>query len=104
MAALTDDEDSRERCSKSWTATPFRSESEQIGDFLGASEKVSLSALVFYTSQSCNPNHPLQFTRLKHLVIEFRRCSRVCSSRVDDDIIINLAWAMPKLEVLEPGK
>jgi hypothetical protein len=35
-------------------------------------------------------------------MIEFS-CHNGCSSRVDDDIIISLAWAMPKLEILRLG-
>jgi hypothetical protein len=91
----------------------FRSESEQIGDFLGAFESVTLttsapaalSKLEFHTSRSWNPNYHslLRFTQLKLLMIEFR-CGGVCSSRLDDDIIISLARAMPKLEILRLGR
>jgi hypothetical protein len=90
----------------------FRSESKQIGDFLGAFEdvalttsaSVTLATFKFLTSQSWNPNYRslLRFTQLKQLVIEFR-CGDVCASRVNDDIIISLAWAMPRLEILELG-
>jgi hypothetical protein len=90
----------------------FRAESEQIGDFLGAFEDVALttsapatlSTLEFLTSQPWNPNYRslLQFTQLTHLVIEFS-CHNVCSSTINDDIIISLAQAMPKLEILRLG-
>ena len=86
----------------------FNSESEQIGDFLGAFESVAtaapaqnaLSSLKLHTSCSWNPNHSalLSFKQLKVLEIEFS-CDGGCSSRVNDDIIITLAQAMPKLEV-----
>jgi hypothetical protein len=91
----------------------FRSESEKIGDFLEAFKNVALttsasatlSGLEFHTTRSWNPNYRslLQFTQLTKLVIGFH-CGDVCSSRVNDDIIISLARAMPKLEILELGK
>ena len=90
----------------------FYSESEQIGDFLGAFERVALAASIqntlsgfsLYTSCSWNPRYAslLQFTHLKELVVEFS-CIGGCSSSVDDNIIITLARAMPKLEVLQLG-
>jgi hypothetical protein len=90
----------------------FRSESEQIGDFLEAFENVALTTSApaalrlfeFCTSQPWNPNYRslLQFTRLEQLDIEFS-CHNGCSSRVDDDIIISLAQAMPKLKILRLG-
>ena len=91
----------------------FHSESEQIGDFLEAFEAVALTTSVqntllelgFYTSRSWNPNYSslLSFNQLKELEIEFS-CNGGCSSRVDDDIIISLAGAMPNLEILQLGK
>ena len=91
----------------------FRSESEQIGNFLGAFESVvlttsaqnTLSDFGFYTPRSWNPNYSSlhSFKQLKRVVTEFS-CEGGCSSRVDDDIVINLAQAMPKLEVLLLGK
>ena len=91
----------------------FRTESNQIGDFLRtfeglaltASAQNTLSAFGFYTSSSWNPNYSslLSFTQLKELEIEFS-CNGGCSSRVDDDIIISLARAMPKLEILQLGE
>ena len=90
----------------------FHTESDNIGDFLGAFEntilatpaKNTLSELRFCTSRSWNPNHSslLSFNQLKNVEIEFS-CEGGCSSRVDDDIIVGLARAMPKLEVLQLG-
>ena len=90
----------------------FFSESEQIGDFLGAFERVALAASFqntltrfhFRTSCSWDPDYSslLRFTRLADLEIGFS-CDDGCSSTVDDDIITNLAQAMPKLESLRLG-
>ena len=87
----------------------LRSESEQIGDILGAFEKavstsVTLSVFKFYTSRSWYPNYRalLRFTQLKKLEIEFH-CDVFCTSTVDDDTIVSLARTMPKLEVLRLG-
>ena len=90
----------------------FDSESEQIGDFLGAFERAALAAsvqntlsdFVLYTRCPWNPKFSslLSFTQMKILNIHFL-CDDGCSSRVDDDIIINLARAMPKLEALWLG-
>jgi len=90
----------------------FRCESEQIGDFLGSFESVTvttsipatLSRFIFRTSRSWIPNcrSLLQFTQLRHLIIEFS-CGGNCSSRVDDNVITDLAQAMPKLEILQLG-
>ena len=95
------------------TAVAFRTESEPIGNFLEAFEDVALATSAsttltgfsFYTSCSWNPNYYslLSFKHLKQLVIEFS-CRDGCSSRVDDEIIIALAQAMPKLETLLLGK
>jgi hypothetical protein len=91
----------------------FRSESEQIGDFFRAFEDVALttfvqdtlSTLEFCTSRSWDPNYRslLQFTQLTQLDIEFS-CRNGCSSTVDDDVIISLVHAMPKLEILRLGR
>ena len=90
----------------------FRSESEQIGDFLGEFKSVALTTstpttltrFAFKTSQPWDPDYRslLPFTQLKVLHIEFS-CNNHCSSRVDDNIIIDLARAMPKLEILRLG-
>ncbi|KAF9641953.1 hypothetical protein BDM02DRAFT_3264624 [Thelephora ganbajun] len=90
----------------------FYFQSEQTGDFLGLFERVAIAASVqntlsefrLYTSCSWNPTYfsLLLFTQLRDLTIEFS-CNGGCSSRVDDDIIINLARAMAKLESLRLG-
>ena len=88
----------------------FCSESDDIGDFLGAFERVALSAqntlsgFRFYTSGSWDPKYSplLSFKRLKKVEIQFS-CEDGCSSRVDDDIIVNLARSMPGLEALQLG-
>ena len=65
----------------------------------------TLSAFHFHTSHSWNPNYSslLAFGQLTELEIDFS-CRNGCSSRVDDDVVISLARAMPKLETLRPGK
>jgi len=90
----------------------FHPRSEQTGDFLGTFESVAfaasaqnaLSKFVLYTSWSWNPSYTslLPFTQMICLEIRFS-CGDDCSSTVDDDIIINLARAMPKLEILQLG-
>ena len=90
----------------------FESKSERVGNFLEAFERVALTASVqntlsefcFYTSRSWNPNYSslLSFTQLTMLDIQFS-CRGGCSSSVDDDVIMNLARAMPKLQSLELG-
>ena len=90
----------------------FHSESDQIGDILGAFQDVwpassaqnPLSEFEFHTFRSWNPNYSslLSFTQLQQLDIEFA-CHGVCSSTVDDDVIVALAQAMPKLEILRLG-
>ena len=91
-------------------AITFHSTSETVGDFLEAFERVALAASVqhtlskfrFYTICSWNPNYSslLPFTQITTLAIRFS-CHGGCSSTVDDDIITNLARAMPRLEALE---
>ena len=89
----------------------FRSESDQIGDFLGEFESVALTSISatlstfeFHTSRSWNPNYRslLPFTQLKVLTIEFS-CGDKCSSRVTDNTIVDLVQAMPKLKILKLG-
>ena len=90
----------------------FRSESGQIGDFLGAFKSVALTTSVrntlrafsFCTTRSWNPSYSslLSFNQLRNLDIQFS-CKDGCSSRVDDDIIVSLTGAMPKLEILRLG-
>jgi hypothetical protein len=89
------------------------SESNQIGDFLGAFESVmlttsaqnTLSEFGFYASCAWNPDYYslLSFKQLKDLDVEFC-CYGGCSSKVDDDVMTALAQAMPKLEVLRLGQ
>jgi len=90
----------------------FHAQCERIGDFLEAFEaalatsaSAALSRFVFRTSCSWNPSYYslLSFKRLGELVIEFS-CRDGCSSRVDDEIIVTLAQAMPKLEILQLGR
>jgi len=90
----------------------FWSYSDPDGDFprafecvaLAASAQNILSTFRYYTSRSWNPDYRslLSFKQLKELEIEFS-CSSGCSSTVDDDIIMNIARAMPKLEILQLG-
>ena len=90
----------------------FFSGSEQIGEFLEAFEKVALTAsfrntlsrFCLCTPRSWNPNYSslLPFTQLMDITVHFS-CNGGCSSRVDDDVIMNLARAMPKLETLQLG-
>ena len=86
--------------------------STQTGDFLKGFQSVvlttsaqtSLSESSFCTSQPWAPNYSslLTFKQMTKLKIE-SSCHSSCSSTVDDDIDINLAQAMPKLEILQPG-
>jgi len=90
----------------------FHTETNDIGNFLEGFESVALttpikntlSVFKFCTSRPWNPMYSslLSFHQLKKLVIQFS-CEGGCSSRVDDDIIVSLAQAMPKLEVLQLG-
>jgi len=91
----------------------FRTEANDIGDFLGAFESVALTTSIkdtlsqfrFGTSRSWNPSYSslLSFNQLEKLEIHFS-CEGGCSSRVDDNIIVSLARAMPKLEILCLGR
>jgi len=90
----------------------FHLESGQVGDFLGAFERAALSSSVqdalssfsIFTGCPWNPNYYslLPFTRMVDLDIVFP-CDRGCSSTVDDNIVITLSRAMPKLESLGLG-
>jgi hypothetical protein len=89
----------------------FYPQSNQIGDFLGVFEKAALSSiqttlktLNLVARCSWNPNYSslLSFTQVEYLDIDFS-CDGGCSSGVDDDIIINLSRAMPKLKSLKLG-
>jgi hypothetical protein len=87
-----------------------KSESAQITDFLEAFESVglttstSLSTFRFHTRRSWRPNYrPLvSFKQLTELEIGFS-CEGGCSSTINDDIITELAQAMPRLEALWLG-
>lgn len=90
----------------------FSSESDQIVDFLATFGNVALtisaqntiSRFKFNTSASWNPDYSslLSFNQLKTLDIE-TSCDLGCSSKVDDDLVMSLARAMPKLETLRLG-
>ena len=90
----------------------LRPRSREISDILKefksvvltTSIPITLSRFNFLTSRSWNPSYRslLPFTQLTDLVIEFS-CEDHCSSSVDDDIIIDLARAMPKLKILRLG-
>ena len=91
----------------------FRPKSAPIGDFLEVFETVALATSIpatlstfrFFTSHPWRPSYRslLSFTQLKQLVIEFP-CESDCSSTIDDDIITDIARAMPRLEVLTLGE
>jgi len=90
----------------------FCPQSEKIGDFLGAFERAALSSSLqntlskFSLEPGCswNPNYSslLPFTQLVELNIGFS-CDGGCSSRVDDNIVINLSRKMPGLRALQLG-
>ena len=90
----------------------FHSESESIGNFLEEFESLALtisisdtlSSFAFYTLRSWRPNYRslLSFTHLTGLMIN-SSCQGGCSSTVDDDIIIDIARAMPGLGNLQLG-
>jgi len=90
----------------------FYPRSKHIGDFLGVFKRAALSSSIQNTlsklrvcaGSSWNPTYSslLPFTKLVDLEICFS-CNRGCSSRVDDNIIISLSRAMPKLKTLILG-
>ena len=90
----------------------FCLQSEQIGNLLGAFGRAALSSSVqntlsgfrLFALRSWDPNYSslLPFTQLVDLVIRFS-CDGGCSSRVDDDIVISLSRAMPKLQTFDLG-
>ena len=90
----------------------FSPESERLGDFLEAFERVALatsaqktlSEFCLFTLHSWRPNYYslLPFIHLTILVIE-SSCDDGCSSNTDDDVITNLARTMPKLKTLQLG-
>ena len=95
------------------TEVTLHAECQQVGAFLEAFEEFALATSVsavlscfeFFTSCSWNPNYRsiLAFQRLKELILEFS-CHDGCSSSVDDDVLVTLAQAMPKLVTLKLGK
>ena len=97
------------------TSTWFCCRSRPANNFLETFERVALttsipttlSEFVFHTWRSWRPNYRslLPFTQLKNLVINFacHTSQHGCSSAIDDDIITDLARAMPKLENLQFG-
>jgi len=93
---------------KSWSLSPSTLDDDFLAEFecvaLAASAQNTLSSFRFLTSRSWDPNYRylLSFKQLKELEIQFS-CGGGCSSRVDDGIIISLARAMPKLEILKIG-
>ena len=92
------------------TEVSIHADCDRIGNFLEAfelslaSSASTLSEFAFYTSCSWNPSYYslLSFKQLKELTIEFS-CENGCSSSMDDETIITLAQAMPKLETLQLG-
>lgn len=94
------------------TGIAFNANCGQIGDFLEAFESVALATSAsatllkfeFYTFRSWNPHYYslLSFKQLKTLLIGFS-CDDGCSSRLDDEIVIALAQAIPGLETLQLG-
>ena len=75
------------------------------GVALTLSIQTSLSELTLYTSQPWTPNYSslLAFKRMTKLDIRFS-CHGGCPSTVDDNIIVDLAKAMPELEKLLLGE
>ena len=90
----------------------FDSRYESISDFLEEFKRVALSASIqdtlsefqLLTFCSWNPQYSslLPYTKLTSLVVQFS-CDDGCSSSVDDDVITDLARAMPGLETLQLG-
>ena len=95
------------------TEVTFHAECQQVGDFLEAFEDFALatpasavlSRFKFHTSLAWDPNYYslLAFKQLKELNLEFC-CHDDCFSCIDDEILVTLAQAMPKLEILKLGK
>ena len=90
----------------------FHSGPIQTGDFLETfgraalpiSVQNTLSKFYLYASHSWNPNYSnlLPFTQLTHLRVEYP-CDAICISTVDDEVVTNLARAMPRLKTLQLG-
>jgi hypothetical protein len=88
-----------------------KSEFAQVSDFFGAFKSIGLptstmlSSFSFYTPHPWRPNYHslLSFKQLRELEIGFS-CDDGCSSTIDDDIITDIAQAMPMLESLRLGE
>jgi hypothetical protein len=86
-------------------------ESTQVAGFLEAFESAgptistTLSVFKVHIPHPWRPNYRslLSFRQLRDLEIEFS-CDGGCSSTIDDDIITDMARAMPKLESLVLGE
>jgi len=95
------------------TSVTFHSVSSSIGNLLGAFESAAittsitatLSKFKIVTLSTWRPDcrSLLPFTQLKELDLIFP-CGRGCSSTIDDNIVTDLAQAMPELEILRFGK
>ena len=91
----------------------IHSGSKQIGDFLEAFERVALAAsakntlskFCLFTQCAWNPNYSslLPFTQLTVLAIG-NSCVHGCSSTINDDIVTDMARAMPNLILLHLGE
>lgn len=94
------------------TSVSIFSDSDPTDEFLEAFKAVALTTSIPATLSkfSYSTEHPwrpsyrslLPFTQLTGLVIE-STCEFECSSTIDDDIITDLARAMPRLELLHLG-
>jgi len=95
-----------------FVAFSFSPQSKEIGDFLQAFERVALTSSAQNTlsvfrlstppSWNLNFSRLLPFTQLVDLKVE-SPCKDGCSSKVDDDMIIDISRAMPKLRELTLG-
>jgi hypothetical protein len=84
----------------------------QVNGFLEEFERVALSTSIpttlltfaFHAPSPWNPTYSslLAFKQLRDLTIT-NPCCTGCSSKVDDDLVINLSRAMPRLNVLRLG-
>ena len=83
--------------------TNFLEEFKRVA--LTTSAPSTLLRFAFRTIRLRNPDYSslLVFKQLTELVVEFS-CHNDCSSTVDDNIIIDLAEAMPKLRILQLGR
>jgi hypothetical protein len=94
------------------TSVTFNCNSYPTEYFLEAFESVALttsipatlSKFTFLTTRAWRPNcrSLLPFRQLEQLIVHFS-CTYGCSSTIDDDIVTDLARAMPKLKTLQFG-